>query len=234
MLSLNYLNKRSTEKEYLDMPDMPENDMLESFRFIQFVNKWGGGYKAIRTALASVLHSWPKGKTVEVLDVGCGIGDMAKAIFEWGRDNDISFRYKGIDKSRQIIKMANTLTKTKGSKYVAGDIFDRNLPEADVVIASMVFHHFEEKEIEEALLNLYSKAKHAVIINDLVRSFALYSICYFLTRFIKNKASRNDALLSVRKGFQIEEIRVLLNKLNINGIIRKQFCGRLLVSIIKE
>lgn len=234
MFPLSYLDKRSGAKEYLDMPDMAEDDILESFSFIRFVNRYGGGYKAIRTALATVLHSWPKERRVDVLDVGCGPGDMANAISEWGRDSGFSIRYRGVDNNSRIIKLANALTKIEGIEYSAGDIFDGNLPEADIVVASMVFHHFGEDEIGEALSNLLAKSRHALIINDLARSLALYSICYLLTRFVKNKVSRNDALLSVRKGFRIEEIQALLDKSNVRGIIQRQFCGRFLVSIFKE
>ena len=234
MFPLSYLDKRSSAKEYLDMPDMAEDDILESFSFIRFVNRYGGGYKAIRTALATVLHSWPKERRVDVLDVGCGTGDMANAICEWGRGSGFSIRYRGMDNNSRVIKLANARAKTEGIEYSAGDIFDGNLPEADIVIASMVFHHFGEEEISGAFSSLLARSRHALIINDLERSLVLYFTCYLLTRFVKSKASRNDALLSVKKGFRIEEIRALLDRSNVMGTIQRQFCGRLLVSIYKK
>jgi 2-polyprenyl-3-methyl-5-hydroxy-6-metoxy-1,4-benzoquinol methylase len=171
---------------------------------------------------------------MEILDVGCGMGDMAEAVSGWGKNSGFSIRYKCIDKNIRIIKLAEELTKTEGIEYLQGDLFDKNLPQADIIVASMVFHHFEEEEIGKALEHLLAKSKYALIINDLTRSFALYSICYLLTRFVKNKVSRNDALLSVRKGFRIEEMQTLLDKLKIRGIIKKQFFGRFIVIIAKQ
>jgi hypothetical protein len=234
MFPLSYLDKRSTAKEYLDMPDMTDDDILDSFSFIQFVNRWGGGHRGIRTALATALGSWPRERRLEILDVGCGTGDMAKAVSEWGKDSGFSIRYKGIDRNSRIIKLAEARTKIEGIEYSQGDLFDRALPQADIIIASMVFHHFAGGEIEKAIGHLLTKSRHALIINDLTRSFSLYSICYLLTRFVKSEVSRNDALLSVRKGFRVEEMRTLLDKLNIRGTIKKQFCGRFSVIIFKK
>ena len=234
MFSLNSFDKRSAEKEYLDMPDIAENDVLESFRFIRFVNRYGGGHKTIQIALAKVLRSWPKDRIVEVMDAGCGMGDMAMAISDWGRDNRFLIRYRGIDKNNLIVKLAKERTKKQGIEYEVGDLFDQNLPEVDVIIASMVFHHLGKEEVDRALANLLSKSRHALIINDLTRSFALYSVCYLLTRFVKNKASRVDALLSVKKGFRPEKMRAHLDKLNVGGIVKEQFCGRLSVIVFKK
>lgn len=234
MRTLKGLSKRVSIKEYLDIPEMEKIDIAEYFSFIRFVNRWGGGHRAIRTALAVALDSWPREKEVGILDVGCGMGDIAEAIYGWGRGRGFLIRYKGIDNNSRIIKQAEARTRIEGVEYSQGDIFDQNLPQADIVIASMVFHHFREEEIEDAIVRLFAKSRRALIINDLVRSFSLYSMCYILTRFVKSGASRNDALLSVRKGFRTEEVAVLLNKLNIKGIIKRQFFGRFSVIIFKN
>ncbi|MBF0215844.1 MAG: methyltransferase domain-containing protein [Candidatus Omnitrophica bacterium] len=215
------------------MPDMTDDDILDSFRFIRFVNRWGGGHRAVRTALNIAMSSWPRERRAEILDVGCGIGDMAPTIFRWARDNGFSVRYNGIDKNTRIVELAQARKKIEGIRYSQGDLFDKDLAQSDIIIASMVFHHFNRGEIEKAVLHLLDKSRHALIINDLTRSPAVFLLCYLLTRFIKNKHSRNDALLSIRKGFRLEEMTELLDKLNIKGRVKKQFCGRLLIIIFK-
>lgn len=226
-------DKRSDLRELLDAPDIAENDIVGTFSFIRFINRYGGGHRAVRKGLKIALDSWSKQKPVEILDVGCGTGDMAHAIVNYGKKHGFIIRYTGIDRNKKTIRLAKIGSPLDSTKYMVGDLFDPNIPEADIVIASMVFHHFSDEDIKNAFLHLINKSRYALIINDLLRSVPAYVMCYLLTRFIKSDACRNDAPLSVRKGFRVEEMECILNELGVRGTVKKCFGGRFVAVIQK-
>lgn len=223
MLSLKSLDKRSIVKEFMDDADIQEKDLEDNFRFIKFINRYGGGHRVVIKALEELLIKWPKDKPVEILDVGCGIGDIAMAISRWGKAKGLDIRYLGLDRNSRILKLARAQPAGNNIRYMKGDLSANDIPEADFVIASMLLHHLWDEDVPRSIMHLFRSARSALIINDLRRSILSYFLCYLLTRFVKNEVSRNDALLSVRKGFRLEEIRSLLDKLNINGIVKKEF-----------
>lgn len=234
MFSLNIAGRRSEAVEYMDMPVMEGNYLDGSFRFIDFVNRYGGGYRTTIMGLKKMLGSWPKSKPIKILDVGCGAGGMGAAISKWGKARGFDIRYSGIDRNEDAIKSARDKSSCHNVEYKIGNLFDADLPEADFVIVSMVFHHFTDIGIREAIIHLLKKSRHGLIVNDLIRSLASYAVCYLLTLFVKDKVCRNDSLLSVRKGFRAGEMRALLESLKITGYIEKRIWGRLLIAIPKN
>lgn len=192
--------------------------LIRSFRFIRFVNRFGGGSMVVINALRLLLRDWPKDKPVEILDVGCGVGDIGITVCRWARARGFSIRYIGLDKNEDILNLASP-----GISYIKGDLFGQNLPEADFVIASMLLHHMEDNKIPVVIRRLAEKSRHAVIINDLRRSIIPYIFCSI---FLRNRVTRHDALLSIRKGFRLEELERY-------GIVRKAYAWRLLLIVPK-
>jgi 2-polyprenyl-3-methyl-5-hydroxy-6-metoxy-1,4-benzoquinol methylase len=234
MFPLTFLAKRSVEEEFMDSPDAEAHDFRKSFRFIRFVNQCGGGSRAAIKALSLTLSSWPREKPVHILDVGCGRGDMGPDIVRWGKKKGYDIRYRGIDFNQNFISLAKKKINDENIEFMTGNIFDPNLPEADIIIASMVFHHFGNEELTKAFHHLLEKSRHAFIINDLTRTLFSYLICFLLTRFVKDEVCRNDVLVSVKKGFRLEEVRSFIESLKIRGIVKKQFGCRFILIIPKK
>lgn len=217
----------------MDNLDTSEKDLRECFRFMGLANKYAGGYRVTIKALDLLLKNWPKEKMVEILDVGCGNGNTAGAISKWSKTRGYNIHYMGIDNNKKILRLAEDKTIENNARYVNMDLFNPNIPPADFIISSLLFHHLDDIKIPEAIEHLFAKSRHALIINDLRRSRLAFIICFILTRFIWNKASRNDALLSIRKGFLLEEIQLFLDKLNIKGILKKRLGFKFLLIIRK-
>ncbi len=233
MFPLKSLDKRSESDEYLDSPAIDGKDLEESFKFMRFVNRCGGGYKTAIRGLENALGARPKSKPVEILDVGCGTGDMGLAVSRWGRGRGFDIRYTGIDKNEWVVRSAIERSGNRNIRYRTGDLFKADLPEADFVMASMVMHHLNDRDVARAIVHLLNRSRHALIINDLIRSPVSYVLCRILTLFTGD-INRNDALLSVRKGFRVNEMRALLDGLKIAAHIEKRPWGRLLMIIPKN
>lgn len=228
------LDVRSTEKEFMDDPDFKGADLTESFKFIKITNMLGGGRLAAINCIKRALKDTPSQRDISVLDIGCGIGDMGDAIISWGERHGRNISYTGLEKSGYILDEARKLNKNNNISFISGDLFASDLPEADLVIISMVLHHLDEADIICAIRHLAAKARIALIICELERSLPPYLICRLLSIAMKNTSASHDALLSVRKGFTTTEISSLISQAGHRGIVRRGLGWRILAVIPRE
>lgn len=70
-----------------------------------------------------------------VLDLGCGDGFFTNAIAKQG-----AYKVFGVDNSEEQINLAKK-SQLKNTEYILGDIFENELPNADVVIAPYVLNY---------------------------------------------------------------------------------------------
>jgi len=224
---------RSTGKEYMDDLDFHGPALEESFQFITFINLLGGGRRTLLNGLSHALRGRSRQDPVDILDVGCGLGDLGLAIVGWGRRTGRNLQYCGLERSPHILAHARRHTDDERVSFRLGDLFDENLPPADIILASMVLHHFDDDGIVRAVAHLRRRARVALLINDLERSPIAYSLAWLLTRPLRNQASRDDALLSVRKGFSAAELRSLLTRAGVGaeGLVRRAIGWRLLALV---
>ena len=225
------IDVRSTEKEFMDAPDFKGTDLTESFRFIKITNLLGGGRLAVINCLGKALQDTPCQRDISVLDIGCGVGDMGGAIINWGKRQRRNISYTGLEKSGYIIDEARKQNKNKSIRFISGDLFSSDLPEADLVIISMVLHHLDAAEVICAIRNLAAKARIALIISELERSLPPYLICRLLSFAMKNSSAAHDALLSVRKGFKASEMSNLISLAGHHGIVRRGLGWRILAVV---
>ncbi|MEW6712429.1 MAG: methyltransferase [Candidatus Riflebacteria bacterium] len=219
---------RSTEKEFMDQPEFKGSDLTESFKFIKITNMLGGGRLAVVNSIRKALKGTPCSRDINVLDIGCGIGDVGRAIIDWGRAQGRNIRYTGLEKSNYILDEARRLNKFDEIRFVSGDLFDDDLPEADLIVISMVLHHLEEQDVIRAIRHLTGKARIALIISELERSPAPYLICQLLSIPMKNCSAAHDASLSVRKGFTAGEMRRMIEQAGYRGMVRRGLGWRIL------
>ena len=86
----------------------------------------------------------------------------------------------------------------------------------DIVHCSLFCHHLKDDELTELFQYMNKHAKVGFVINDLQRHwFAYYSI-KFLTRLLNGSSLvKNDAPLSVLRGFKKNELNALLDKSSV-------------------
>jgi len=87
---------------------------------------------------------------------------------------------------------------------VCADAF--NLPfknkSIDIIHTSLFLHHFNSGGLINLLKKFADTAKHGIVINDLQRSFRAFLAIKILTSvFSRSELVKNDAPMSVRKGF---------------------------------
>jgi SAM-dependent methyltransferase len=126
-----------------------------------------------------VVEKIPPEQPLTLLDIGCGYGDLLRAIRDWARRRGRTLRLIGIDLSGQVIDVARSVTSmADGIDYQAADIFAfAPLMSIDFVVTSLVTHHLPDEMIVRFLRWMETKAARGWMIYDLQRSIVPF---YFI------------------------------------------------------
>ncbi|SKB75019.1 methyltransferase domain-containing protein [Dyadobacter psychrophilus] len=202
---------RSQDKELLDQEEIPPLDLFRNLRELDFINHWLGGYKISFDALKKVIKP---GKPYILVDIGCGGGDTLKRIDQWNRNAGYQLDLYGVDIKPVCIAYAEKNLGTASVKLICDDyrhIFN-HLQQVDVIHACLFCHHLAEDQLVE-LVRFALHNKSVLVINDLERnSLAYYSIKWLTQLFSKSYLVKNDAPLSVLRGFKKVEWLAILQK----------------------
>ena len=216
-------NSRSKQKELLDASDIPVDALNRNLLELDIINTRLGGHAATIAALNEL--SLPPNKTLHILDIGCGGGDTLKAIARWARRKKLNVKLTGVDLKQDCIEYAKkACTAYPEISFVKDDY--KNLlsehMEVDIVVNALFCHHLSNEEISELIRWSVNMAKQAVIINDLHRHpFAYYSIAWLTRLFSHSYLVKNDAPLSVLRGFKKQEWQYILKAAHIHDYTLK-------------
>lgn len=220
---------RSNQVELMDDLNMQGNLLRDTLDKIAAINKRLGGNNVTLSGLKQLLRTVDKSKTIIIIDLGCGNGDMLREIAVYGRENNRKFKLIGIDANRFTINYAKELSKEYDEiRYEQLDVFstDFNEFEYDIALATLFMHHFKETEILGLIKKITGKAKIGLLINDLHRNKLAYYLFKIVSFFIGNPMVQHDGLLSILRGFKKKELEHLASKLNYTSNIRWKWAFR--------
>jgi len=212
---LNMLFKnRSIEKEYLDQEQIPTADLYQNLFELDIINKYLGGYTASRKGLSVILRAHKGVQTL--MDIGFGGGDSIKELAKYAKSKDRNLFFYGVDLKEDCKKYAEDNLKLISNKELICDDY-RNidvdlLKKIDVIHCSLFLHHLTDEQI--VALFTFCRANGCIILaNDLHRTWLAYYSIMVLTRlFSRSYLVKNDAPLSVKRGFKGHELAALLHK----------------------
>jgi len=218
--------ERSHKKEILDGENIPDKDLFQNLKELDTINHLLGGYKITFGALKKVLRN---NKSYKIVDIGCGGGDTLKRIFNWSKKQKLNLELIGVDLKQTCIDYSKSNKPNPEIRFIQDDYrnIQSHLTKIDVIHACLFCHHLSSKEISE-LIQFAIEQNATLVINDLQRNwFAYYSI-QFLTRiFSKSYLVKNDAPLSVLRGFKkLELLDILQNSGAKNYTIRYKWAFR--------
>ena len=169
---------RSAQSEILDGP-VSTADLADILRDLARFNGVMQGHWPVLKWLDRAVRDVPPDRPLTLLDIGCGYGDLLRAIREWAQKRGRSLRLIGIDLSPQVIDVARSVTADGDNiEYHAADIFAFTPPgPIDFVVTSLVTHHLSDDMIERFLRWMETNAARGWIIYDLQRSIVPF---YFI------------------------------------------------------
>ena len=214
------LKNRSYQKELLDSKDIPFKDIARNMRELDFINTHLGGHSITISGLKKILQSVPSlQKELSICEIGCGGGDNLRIIIDWCSKRNIKVRTIGIDINPDCIAYAKSLSTHQHAEWIASDyklVSFRDRP--DIIFNSLFCHHFDDEQMIDILKWMQVQSNIGFFINDLHRHvIAYYSIKTLTTVFSKSYLVKNDAPLSVRRGFRKSEIESYLSAAGIGN-----------------
>jgi SAM-dependent methyltransferase len=216
------LSARSYKKELLDNDDIPFADIRQNMKELNAVNTYLGGHKITISGIKKLIPQQTAGKPIVICEIGCGGGDNLNAIEKYCSKININVSFIGIDIKSECISFAKQQYPGLDAEWITSDYklvnFSENKP--DIIFSSLFCHHFTEEELRPMLLWMKTNASYGFFINDLHRHLvAYYSIKWITQLFSKSYLVKNDAPLSVARGFIKNEWMNIFKSAGINNFI---------------
>jgi 2-polyprenyl-3-methyl-5-hydroxy-6-metoxy-1,4-benzoquinol methylase len=214
-------SNRSYQKELLDRDDIPFEDIKQNMKELDFINTWLGGHKITINGIESLvkLSKYQLSDKLTICEMGCGGGDNLRAIGEWCKKRNISVVLIGIDMNPNCIAYARSRKENFDIDFIVDDYRNVTFQTKPTVIFSSLFcHHFTNEELHSQFEWMKEHSTVGFFVNDLQRHpLAYYSIKLLTRLFSKSYLVKNDAPLSVLRGFHRDELLQLLNKFSISN-----------------
>ncbi len=206
-------SQRSYQKELIDREDIPFDAIERNMRELDTINAWLGGHRITLDGFKQLLKNRKK---ITICEIGCGGGDNLKTIQKWCKRKNIKVNIIGIDINPHCIEVAKSKFENLNARFIVSDYqlvhFEKD-DKTDIIFSSLFCHHFTEAELLTMLKWMESNSGIGFFINDLHRHpFAFYSIKRLTSIFSKSWLVKNDAPLSVLRGFTRKEWQQLLNQ----------------------
>jgi 2-polyprenyl-3-methyl-5-hydroxy-6-metoxy-1,4-benzoquinol methylase len=200
---------RSDKKELLDGDNIPDNHLFQNLKELNTINRLLGGYNITFNALKKVLKT---NRAYVIVDIGSGGGDTLKQIYNWNKHYNLNLY--GIDLKQTCVNYSNTNNPVPGITFICDDYKNalNHINKIDILHACLFCHHLNNQQIIE-LIQFCGNNKITLIINDLERNpFAYYAIKILTKLFSKSYLVKNDAPLSVLRGFKLKEWQHILKQ----------------------
>ena len=206
---------RSYEKELLDETGIPFEDIRKNMQELDTINTWLGGHAITRKAI----RKFDCGrKRLHVCEIGCGGADNLRVIRDFGTMHHVDITCTGIDINPACLEFAKE--QLPAGNFILDDYRNIEFSEKpDIIFSSLFCHHFTDHELAEQLHWLKNNCRVGFFINDLHRHpIAYHSIRMLTAIFSRSRLVRNDAPLSVLRGFTRDEWAAIINRSGISGV----------------
>lgn len=213
------LAQRSYKKEILDGDDIPFALVQQNMQELNTINTHLGGHAiTIAGVKKIVVKSSDKKEPLTICEIGCGGGDNLQAISKWCLKKKIAVNFIGIDIKAECIEFAQQQYPDLNCSWLVSDYqnisFAKDRPA--IIFSSLFCHHFNETALVTMLQWMKKNASSGFFINDLHRHWLAYYSIQFITRFFSNSPLvKNDAPLSVARGFLRLEWKKIIAAANI-------------------
>jgi SAM-dependent methyltransferase len=223
---------RRPSRERLDDPNLPWPEMRRSLADIAFVNRYGGGSRALERHLLSRIRGLGS-RRVSILDVGAGSGEVAGRLQAALRDSGCRATVTALELQWRHLAAGRTLAAGTSVAAVAADAF--RLPfrpgAFDFAVSTLFFHHFSPAENLVILRELSRVARHGFAFLDLRRHLVPELAVALAGRLVfRTRVSVEDGAASVRQAYPPDEARAVARGAVARSRVDRVFPFRLLIT----
>jgi ubiquinone/menaquinone biosynthesis C-methylase UbiE len=204
--------QRRVTPELLDHDLGTVREIQDSFEDLKEINHWFGGTPATVRLIRDAAQLTGL-QDISLLDIGAGRGDVPLAAVN-------RLRLYGIALKVTLLDRCWTHLPGNGTPSVSADAM--RLPfrddAFDIVSCSLFAHHFDPEPLRALLTEALRVSRHAVVVNDLIRSrLHLWLVYLWYPRF-RSRISYVDGLASVRAAYTIPEMKSVVETLGVRDV----------------
>ncbi|MBX3709965.1 MAG: methyltransferase domain-containing protein [Gammaproteobacteria bacterium] len=214
---------RSDKKEIMDDFLLQSDELKKNLDELDIYNRWLGGKQVLISSLNYIYRAYPnhfKNKKIIIGDLGCGSGDLLRAMDKWVQRKKISAELIGVDANQFMINYGIEKSSAhQNIQYKMLDIFSNEFAKIqfDIICLNNICHHFNDEEFIHLLKQLAKQTQLAIIVNDLHRHwFSYFAIKGITTVLPFSYLSRHDGPLSVLRAFTKQELVHILREAHLN------------------
>ncbi|HEY7935672.1 MAG TPA: methyltransferase domain-containing protein [Candidatus Limnocylindrales bacterium] len=204
--------------EVLDDPVALDGNLRDLAR----VNRLLGG---VALSAAGIEALAPHVTRLSLVDIGTGGADIPAALLERARRQGRALTITALDGRDEIVAAAlrvnPELANTHGLILEAGDGRRLDFPDRsfDVAHCSLVLHHLEPEGAVGLLREMGRVARVGVVVNDLDRTRLNLAGALVLAKLAtRNRYTRHDGPLSVRRAYRVPEVANLLRSAGLRPV----------------
>src|SRR5688572_27986388 len=208
------MKRASDVEELLDGPLDDPATLRGNLRDLARINRWLGGAGLSARAIDALADGR---ETLTVLDVGTGAADIPAALLARAARDGRHLRVTAIDNRPEVLVAAVArqprLGLTPGLELHVGDGWALPFPDRsfDIAHTSMLLHHLEPTAAVAVLGEMSRVARRGIVVNDLLRGRLAWLGAWLLSHLAtRNRYTRYDAPLSVRRAYTVAELTSLI------------------------
>lgn len=209
---VNLRHRNASLHERMDDPNADPERLRRTYARFVLINRLFAGW---RRTYATRIHPFAAargGRSIRILDVGCGGGDITRALERWARRDGLAVEVTGVDPDPVAIAEARTSARREGStvRFVQGlaGVLGTTY---DIVVSNHVMHHIDDLPgfLDETTGCCVPGG--LVLHSDIERShFAYVSFSVLSLPLTPGTFIREDGLLSIRRSYNAPELQITL------------------------
>ena len=212
------LSHRSSESEWLDSGGIDTAELKLVLRDLARFNGAMLGHRPVLAWLRRVTKNVPPNEALTMLDIGCGYGDLLRAIRLWSRRRGLAVNLIGLDLSGETINIARAATDAAEQiDYRVGDVFYFRIAEPiDFVVSSLLTHHLSDAMIVHFLRWMEERTRRGWLIYDLQRHTVPYFFIGLMGKLTSlHRTVIHDGQISVARSLTRAEWRQCISAAGI-------------------
>jgi 2-polyprenyl-3-methyl-5-hydroxy-6-metoxy-1,4-benzoquinol methylase len=198
--------------ELMDRPQPISAELEQDLYRIRQINRYFGSYRLV----SQFVRRWIKpGDNVRIVDLATGSGDIPRLIVDHARTIRAQVQIDALDRQSPTLEIASKLSvEYPEISFVEADMLEwQPANQYDIVLCTLVLHHFSEDDAVRVLQRCRKFSRNFVLVSDICRGWLASVGAYLLTAlFFREPMTKHDARLSVARAFSFQEMHVLAQR----------------------
>jgi hypothetical protein len=207
--------KRVVIPELLDVDAGTPVEIAAALRDLRHINSWFGGARTTMLMVMDVARKLGVDR-LSLLEVAAGAGFVPQAAARGVGRKGVELKVTLLDRAASHLSNGDG----NGIGRVSADALVLPFRDAsfDLVSCCLFAHHLSPEQIVSFVNEGLRVARHALLINDLVRSPLHLALACASLPLYRSRITRHDAPASVKRAYTVDEMRAILGNTRARSV----------------